>query len=117
MGASRASSVPWILVRAAQGAAAGMLIGAVLGAWASRVNGDAGASMLWLALGRLLAGVAGVGLAGLLSSVLLAAAVAGAARLGRGAAAAAGVAILGLGAWGAWASLGPWRETVFRRGR
>ncbi|HEX6852714.1 MAG TPA: sulfatase [Candidatus Polarisedimenticolaceae bacterium] len=107
------SRMSWIVVRAAQGAAAGMAVGVVLGAWASRVHGDGPHHMAWLALGRILPGVSRIGLAGMILSVVVAVAVAGTARFGRRAGIVAGALIAGLGAWGVRLALGPYRSAAF----
>jgi arylsulfatase A-like enzyme len=98
---------------AAVGAAAGMAIGAALGLWASRINGDEQLRMAWLALGRVLPGVVRIGLAGMAIGIVLGAIVAGASRLGRKVELSAGVAVLAAGAVGAWLALGPYRPQVF----
>jgi arylsulfatase A-like enzyme len=98
---------------AALGAAAGMAIGAALGLWASRVNGDEQLRMAWLALGRVLPGVVRIGLDGMGIGLVLGAIVAGASRLGRRAEIAGGVAVLAAGAAGAWLAIGPYKANVF----
>jgi arylsulfatase A-like enzyme len=98
---------------AAQGAAAGMAVGAALAAWAIRVNGDLPGHMAWLALGRLASGAGRIGLAGILLSVLLAVLIALASRIGRRVSLVAGLATLGVGGWGAWLALGPFRQDAF----
>ena len=90
-----------------------MVVGAALGAWAVRLNGDAALGMGWLALSRVVPLVSRFGVAGIVTSLLLAGLIIAARRVGRKTRLSASAAVLAAGAWGLYLALGPYRAVVF----
>lgn len=98
---------------ASQGAAAGMAIGAALGLWAVRINGDEHLRTAWLALGRVLPGMSRWGAAGIAAALVAAVLLLAARRFGRRAELAAGAFVLAAGAAGAWLAASTYRAAIF----